>query len=204
MWWVVLLGTWLIRLLGCTWRWEAVNLEARDRLRRDGTPVLLAFWHAYILPVSLHVRDRGYRIMISEHKDGEIIAKIHERWGNLSVRGSTSRGGGRALLAMVRVLQDGHDGVITPDGPRGPAGVAQPGALMASARSGVPILGLRVEASRAWRLKSWDRFMVPKPFATVRVIYEDPWVAPDASEESLRELERRLGPALPAVPRTPR
>jgi hypothetical protein len=135
--------------------------------------------------------------MISEHGDGEIIARIHKRLGNDAVRGSTSRGAGRALLAMVRKLQAGTNCIITPDGPRGPSGVAQAGALMASNRAAAPILALRAEASSAWRLKSWDRFMIPKPFAKVRLIYEDPWMAPDTGEASVAELSRRLGLALP-------
>ena len=175
-------------------------MAARKGLRDRQQNFLLTFWHTFILPASLHIRGEGYTIMISEHRDGELIARVQELWGNRAVRGSTSRGAGRALLGMVRILQDGQNGLITPDGPRGPAGVAQPGALMASQRAGVPILAVRCEVSRAWRLKSWDRFMVPKPFARVRVIYSDPWIAPDSSEESQRELARLLGPALPAEP----
>jgi hypothetical protein len=200
LWWTVRLGALALRALALTWRWEFVNFAARSALRDRGQNFIFAMWHTYIVPTSLHIRGEGYTIMISDHGDGELIAKLHELWGNHAVRGSTSRGAGRALLGMVRILQEGQNGLITPDGPRGPAGVAQPGALMASQRAGVPILAVRFEASRAWRLKSWDRFMVPKPFARIRVTYSDPWIAPDSSEASQREFERLLGPALPIEP----
>ncbi|MEX2181129.1 MAG: lysophospholipid acyltransferase family protein [Gemmatimonadaceae bacterium] len=196
--WTVRLAGWLIRLLGWTWRVEVEGLVLRDGLRASGKNFLLSLWHGEILPLSLHVRGEGLTIMISEHGDGELIARLHESWGNFAVRGSTSRGAGRVLLGLVRTLESGKDCVITPDGPRGPAGRAQAGAVMASSRTQVPILPIRAFASRAWRLRSWDRFLVPKPFATVRIVYGEPWIAPDSSDESVRELERRLGRALPS------
>src|SRR5690606_17424343 len=85
---------------------------------------------------------------------------------------------------------------ITPDGPRGPAGVAQGGVLLASARAAAPIVPMRSEVSSAWRLGSWDRFMVPKPFARVRVTYGDPWVATGTDDVAAAELTRRMGAAL--------
>jgi hypothetical protein len=133
----------------------------------------------------------------AEHRDGEIIARLVESWGYRTVRGSTSRGAGRALLGMVRDLAAGKEFAITPDGPRGPAGAAQPGVLMASQRARAPIVPMRSEVSATWHMKSWDRFMIPKPFARIRVIYGDPWVATSADDDAQEELARRMGPALP-------
>jgi hypothetical protein len=164
-------GVTLIRLLAMTWRMRPVNDEPVRRAREAGQRVIFTLWHGELLPLLWHHRTEGVAVVISEHRDGEIIAQIAERLGYTTVRGSSSRGGGRALIGLIRALEAGRDGAVTPDGPRGPAHVFAPGAAIAAQRTGVPLLPIRASATRAWRLKSWDRFLVPKPFATVRVIY---------------------------------
>ena len=196
--WIVRLGGPLVRLLASTWRFEEMNAAPWRALRTDGKPFIFALWHGHLLAQTWLRRREGITVMISEHRDGEIIARLVESWGYRTVRGSTSRGAGRALLGMVRELQSGKEFAITPDGPRGPAGEAAPGVLLASQRAQVPIVTMRSEVSRTWRLGSWDRFMIPKPFARVRVIYGDPWVAPATDAAAAAELSSRLGPALPA------
>ena len=169
--WIVRAGTFVIRLLGMTWRVRRVNYDEGGALRTSGQRVIFALWHGELLPLLWDHRDEGIAVVISEHRDGEIIAQIAERLGYATVRGSTSRGGGRALIGLMRAVQAGHDGAVTPDGPRGPAHVFAPGAAIAAQRTGAPLVMVRATASRAWRLKSWDRFLVPKPFAKVRVSY---------------------------------
>lgn len=169
--WIVRAGTLFIRLLGMTWRVRRVNHERVGELRGSGQRVIFALWHGDLLPLLWEHRRQGVAVVISEHRDGEIIAQIAERLGYATVRGSTSRGGGRALIGLIRAIQAGHDGAVTPDGPRGPAHVFAPGAAIAAQRTGAPLVMVRATASRAWRLKSWDRFLVPKPFATVRLSY---------------------------------
>ena len=169
--WIVRAGTLLIRLLGMTWRVRTLNDEAVGPMRASGRRVIFTLWHGELLPLLWAHRGQGIAVVISEHRDGEIIARIAERLGYTTVRGSTSRGGGRALIGLMRAIQAGHDGAVTPDGPRGPAHVFAPGAASAAQRTGASLLMVRAAASRAWRLKSWDRFLIPKPFATVRVIY---------------------------------
>lgn len=152
------------------------------QLRREGRPFVFSLWHGELLPlVSVH-RDENVHVLISEHGDGEVIAHIVRRFGLATVRGSTSRGAARALLAMAAVLESGFDVAVTPDGPRGPAHSYAPGALVAANRAGAPIIAIAVVASRAWRLRSWDSFLVPRPFARLTVAYSDPVVvaAPDA------------------------
>jgi lysophospholipid acyltransferase (LPLAT)-like uncharacterized protein len=112
--------------------------------------------------------------VISEHRDGEIIARIVESFGFKTIRGSSSRGAARALIGIVRELERGSEVAVTPDGPRGPARRFASGALVAAQRVGVPIVGVGVFASSAWRLNSWDRFMIPKPFSRVQVAYTLP------------------------------
>jgi lysophospholipid acyltransferase (LPLAT)-like uncharacterized protein len=195
--WTVRLGAAALRLLASTWRMRAVNDEALNEARRTGQPVLFALWHGELLPLLWHQRARGVGVVISDQRDGESNAQIDESLGYRTVRGSSSRGASRALLGLVRVMEEGHDGAITPDGPRGPARVFAPGAAIAAQRTGVPIVPIRASASRAWRLKSWDRFLIPKPFARVtvtmgpltRVVAESPRAAAEKSDELQRILD---------------
>jgi lysophospholipid acyltransferase (LPLAT)-like uncharacterized protein len=193
--WAVRLGRPLLTVLGWTWRIEEVNTEPWQALARSGKPFILSSWHGQLLVHIWANRFRNLSAMVSEHGDGEIISRMMVQWGFRTVRGSSSRGGKRALLSMIEDLEAGKPFAITPDGPRGPAGVPAPGVLVASNRAGAAIVPMRSEASRSWRLKSWDRFEIPKPFAKVRVIYGDPWVAPGADEAAAQELMARMGPA---------
>jgi lysophospholipid acyltransferase (LPLAT)-like uncharacterized protein len=127
-----------------------------------------------MLPLMYHHRDQGVAILISEHSDGEIIARIAASLGYRPIRGSTSRGAARALLGLGRVLTDGGLLAITPDGPRGPAKSYAPGAAVVAHRTRVPVIGAAASAKWPWRLKTWDRFLIPLPFSVVRVAYSDP------------------------------
>ena len=172
--WITRAGYHAIRTLARTWRIRVVHREPVDALRGAGAPLAFAFWHGQMLPLLYQHRDEGVAILISSHRDGEIITRIAHRFGFRSVRGSTSRGGGRALLGLVRELEGGGEVAVTPDGPRGPAEKFAPGALIAAQRANAWIVPVAAVADRAWRLKSWDRFLVPKPFARVTVAYGDP------------------------------
>ena len=198
--WIVRAGTFLIRMLGMTWRVRVVNGETVGAVRAAGQRVIFTLWHGELLPLLWAHRGQGIAVVISEHRDGEIIAQIAEKLGYTTVRGSTSRGGGRALIGLVRAIQAGRDGAVTPDGPRGPAHVFAPGAAIAAQRTGAPLAMVRATASRAWRLKSWDRFLVPKPFATVRVIYGPVVPMNNGSPREAAEEAPRLQAVLDAVP----
>ncbi|HEX5581839.1 MAG TPA: lysophospholipid acyltransferase family protein, partial [Gemmatimonadaceae bacterium] len=170
-------GTTLLRLLGRSWRMRRVDYEPVAELRRRRQPLVFALWHGELFPLLWVHRDEGVSVLISEHRDGEIIARVAERVGFATVRGSTSRGGGRALLGLTRVLKQGGDIAITPDGPRGPAHRYAPGALIAAQRAGAPIVPVAIHVDRAYRFESWDRFAVPWPWARVTVAYGAPtWV----------------------------
>jgi lysophospholipid acyltransferase (LPLAT)-like uncharacterized protein len=163
-----------VRLLATTWRVREIGRDGWARRRAAGLPSIMALWHGQLLVLTPHHRAMGVSVLISEHRDGEIIARIVEALGYRTVRGSTSRGAGRALLELVRVLRAGNDVAITPDGPRGPRHSFAPGALIASQRSEAPIVGVVAHVSRAWRLRSWDGFEIPKPFARITIAYGDP------------------------------
>ena len=164
----------LIRALCATWRVRVVNEAPWRALRADGRGFIFSLWHGQLLPLLAHHRDQQARVLISEHRDGEIIARIAESLGFRTLRGSTTRGGARALLAMCDALERGEEIAITPDGPRGPAHVFAPGALVAAQRAGVPIVPVGVAVSSAWRLRSWDAFTIPKPFARLTIAYGAP------------------------------
>jgi lysophospholipid acyltransferase (LPLAT)-like uncharacterized protein len=170
----LLLGRGFLQLLGHSWRMRVVNGERVEKLRQNGNAFIFAIWHGHLLPGLWHHREEGVTVLISEHRDGEIVARAATSLGYGLIRGSTTRGGGRALISLVRELRAGHEIAITPDGPRGPARKFAPGALVAAQRSDAFILPVAVSASRSWRLKSWDRFMIPKPFARVTIAYGVP------------------------------
>jgi lysophospholipid acyltransferase (LPLAT)-like uncharacterized protein len=173
--WIVRLGVPLVRLLGATWRIRLVNNEASvDRLRREGRAIVFALWHGDMLPLLYHHRDEAVSVLISEHRDGELIARVAQALGFRTVRGSSTRGASRALVGLAREIEAGHDVAITPDGPRGPARSFAPGALIAAQRTAAPIIVVAAAARSAWRLRSWDRFMIPRPFTRVQIAYSDP------------------------------
>jgi Kdo2-lipid IVA 3' secondary acyltransferase len=187
----VRLGSVIIRALAITWRYRITNAAAWRELRSRRQPFIFAFWHGTMLPLVWTHRGEGVSVVISEHRDGEIIARIVESFGFKTIRGSSSRGAARALIGIVRELERGSEVAVTPDGPRGPARRFASGALVAAQRVGVPIVGIGVVASRAWRLNSWDRFMIPKPFSRVQIAYTLPTsVAAASAREAEGEAPR--------------
>ena len=194
---ISILGFRLVELLGSTLRWKTEGLEHFDAIVAGGRQPVMAFWHGRILPATYYFRRRGIVVITSENFDGEWIAGIIERFGYGTARGSTSRGGRKALLQLVRDLAAGKPAGFTLDGPRGPARVAQPGAVWLSKATGHPVLPFHLEASRYWTLDSWDRTQIPKPFSTVAIAMGEPFqVASDADEGALERarlmLEERL------------
>ena len=188
----------LAAALGRTLTWHIEGAHHFDTLMRAGRAPIFAFWHGRILPATLYWRDRGIVVITSANFDGEWIARLIARFGYRSARGSTSRGGSRALVQLRRELASGHPVAFTLDGPRGPARVAQPGAVWLAGATGHPILPFHIEASRYWTLGSWDGGQVPKPFATAYVCVGAPIeVLSHESEESraqkVQSLERTLG-----------
>jgi lysophospholipid acyltransferase (LPLAT)-like uncharacterized protein len=167
-------GELAIRALASTWRVTIHGGEHLAALRARKQPFIFSLWHGELLPLLWAHRDENVAILVSEHRDGELIARAARRLGHDLVRGSTSRGGARALLEVVALLKRGREVAFTPDGPRGPARKYSPGAIVASQRAGAPVLPARVTASSSWRLSSWDRFLVPKPYARVDIAYGKP------------------------------
>ena len=171
--WSARLGSSFIQAIARTWRIRVVNGESYRKEKDAGRAVVLVLWHGEMLPLLFHHRNRGIAVLVSEHGDGEIIARILADFGFRLVRGSSSRGAARALVAVDRELRAGVDVGITPDGPRGPRHSIAPGALLAAHRANVRLMPLAARASAYWQLGSWDRFMIPRPFARVTIAYGD-------------------------------
>ena len=131
----------------------------------------MAFWHGRVLTATYYFRRRGIVVMISENFDGEWIARIIEHFGFRTSRGSSSRGGQRALLQLKREMDQGRPSGFAVDGPRGPARKAQPGAVWLAKLTGNPVVPFHMEASSYWSLKSWDRTQIPTPFSTVALLW---------------------------------
>jgi lysophospholipid acyltransferase (LPLAT)-like uncharacterized protein len=194
---IAALGYPLIALLGRTLRWRVEGLDHLDAIAASGRQPVMAFWHGRILTATYFFRGRGIVVITSDNFDGDWIARIITRFGYGTARGSTTRGSRKAMLQLVREMAGGRAAGFTLDGPRGPARVAQPGAVWLAGATGNPLLPFHLEASSAWTLGSWDRTQIPKPFATVSLVVGEPIDVPrhasdDALEEARRGLERRL------------
>jgi lysophospholipid acyltransferase (LPLAT)-like uncharacterized protein len=205
----------LIAALGSTLRWKADGIEHYEAVVKSGHQPVMAFWHGRILPATYYFRRRNIVVITSENFDGEWIAGIIERFGYGTARGSTSRGARKALLQLTRDMRAGRPAAFTIDGPRGPAQVAQAGAVWLSKATGNPVLPFHIESSRHWTLRSWDRTQIPKPFSTVALAMGEPFTVDRRAtddeierarrhlEEQLRQLELRarrlLGPDVPKL-----
>ncbi len=187
----------LINALGHTLRWRVEGMHHLDAIVASGRQPVMGFWHGRILPATFYFRRRGIVVITSENFDGEWIARIIERFGYGTARGSTSRGALKAMLRLKREMERGRAAGFTLDGPRGPARVAQPGAIWLAKATGNPVLPFHLEASRHWTMGSWDRTQVPKPFSTVALAIGEPIAVPsEADDEEVdrkrQELESRL------------
>lgn len=210
---IAALGYPLVALLGRTCRWRVDGYEHYEAIRAAKREPIFAFWHGRILPATYFWRGRGIVVMTSENFDGEWIARIIRRFGYGTARGSTSRGGARALVQLRRDVRNGRPAAFTVDGPRGPSRSAQPGAVWLASLTGSPILPFHVEAKRSWSARSWDRTQVPRPFSPVAVAIGEAMEAPPkaadatleavraALDRSLRRLEARAAAMLEDGPR---
>lgn len=191
----------VLRLLASSWRIHLVHEERWRRIYDARQPHVFLLWHEALLPLLWQHRWQNIAIVVSEAREGKYLSDFASSLGYRSLPGSSTRGGARALLGAVRELQAGGAVAFTPDGPRGPRREMKPGVVVAAQRGGAPIVPLHAESDRAWRLHSWDRFMIPKPFARVWITYGHPFeVAP--GEVGFAEGLERAGAALHQVSRS--
>jgi lysophospholipid acyltransferase (LPLAT)-like uncharacterized protein len=200
--WIGRAGAGVLRLWGGTLRptWDLP--ESVRLLERSGAPVIFTFWHCHILTLAWAYRSRGVVVLVSEHGDGEVTSQVIHRLGYGTVRGSTTRGGARAALAMARWGQGGYPLAVTPDGPRGPRHQVQPGIVFIAQRSGLPIVPLAAGIRRGRRLDSWDRFELPAPFSRILVVAGEPITVPaEAPRSDATAWQDRIQVAMDAVER---
>ena len=172
---------------------------AYDQIKEHGR-IIVPVWHQRLFPTLAYIRKfREVRpiVMISQSRDGELIADIAQRLGFIPVRGSSSRGGAEALMTIVRKLEENPTVGHVVDGPRGPKGKVKPGLIRMAQLSGAVILPLIVSADKAWIAGSWDRSLIPKPFSRVTVRWEEPLSVPrkadpEESDAFRRQIEERL------------
>lgn len=184
----------MISIMG-TCRVHISGSEHVRTLADQGQPWLICSWHNNIAMAMCRLRNQRMTMMASASRDGELIARAIEILGNIPVRGSSSSRGSQAARDMVRAIKRGTSGAMTPDGPRGPAHQCQGGALWIAALTGCPLLPYELDASRRWRINSWDRHKIPKPFATVYEYFGEPfYVTRDdlSGTHALDELQRRM------------
>jgi hypothetical protein len=179
-----------VRLLGASWRIQVIHEERWRNLYQAGRPHVFLLWHEALLPLLWQHRNQGIAIVVSEARDGQYLSDLAATLGYGAVRGSSTRGGARALLGAVRELRAGGSVAFTPDGPRGPRRQLKPGVVAAAQRGGGVIVPIHAEADRAWRLHSWDRFMIPKPLARVRITYGRPFEVAEGEQGLAQGLAR--------------
>lgn len=179
-----LAGTFFFRWNARSWRVEIHNEEQLEAAKGEGGGHFMALWHGKMLVGLPHYGGRGYKVLVSASGDGDISEHLLESFGYGVIRGSSSRGGARALREMLVALRQGNVLVITPDGPRGPTHSMNPGLAWMSRATGYGVVPCGFASTRSWRANSWDRLMIPKPWARVVFFYEEPvFVAREADEE---------------------
>jgi lysophospholipid acyltransferase (LPLAT)-like uncharacterized protein len=201
---IALLAAGLVRLLGATLRTRTVGVDGIRAHWASGRPVIYAVWHGRLLMMAWANarlrRTAGARpvtVLASRSRDGDLVAAYVGRFGLEAVRGSSSRGGTAALRALVGAVRGGRDVAVVPDGPRGPREQCRPGVVALAALTGAPVVPLAFAARPARRLRTWDRFLVPAPFARGVLVFGPPiHVAPgDDRDRAVKDVARALDDA---------
>ncbi len=193
----------IIRAIGVTLRFSVIEDKAGiTDGSLGGTAKIWAFWHDRVFTMPLvyerYFSERQGAVLTSPSGDGELIARVLARFGVGAIRGSSSRRGAQALRELTGLIKFGGDVVVTPDGPRGPRHVLQPGLLKLAQLTSTQIIPIRLEYSAAWHLKSWDRFAIPRPFSSVSIFFGEPLEIPRklddlGTQEITQRLESSLG-----------
>ena len=187
----------LISLIGKTVQFEIEGWENFEKIESDGKTPIYTFWHDRIFLGTYFFRKRGIMVMSSQSFDSEYTARVIQRFGYGTIKGSSTRGGVRALTTMIRQMRNGLPMGFTLDGPKGPRYVAKSGACLLAKKTGNPILPFSVEAGKLWTINSWDKLQIPKPFSRARFYYGEPvYVEKDANDEIIEkkraEVQRKL------------
>lgn len=187
----------LIRVISRTLRFEKEGVDWLTDSSRSYDQPIMCVWHDRIFAGMYYLRNRGLVVMSSISFDAEYTARCIQRLGFGVIKGSSTRGGSRALVEMIRMMKRGVPMAFTIDGPRGPRYIAKPGPPLLAKRTGNPIIPLSVELEKFWTLKSWDRFQIPKPFSRAKIFFGEPiFVKDDSNDEQLEQKRLELQHAL--------
>jgi len=189
------LGPALLLLMARTWRMRVRGWDTARAYIESGKPLVMITWHGRMMVPVMHSRGRGIVAMISQHNDGEIVARLVQKLGYDTVRGSSTRGGAAAALELLEKVKNGQTAAMICDGPRGPIYKMKPGAPFLALQARATVIPATFAAGRAWILRSWDRFQIPKPFARVHLLFGEPIPFP-GEDTDLREFTRTLETAL--------
>ncbi|MDH3215782.1 MAG: lysophospholipid acyltransferase family protein [Candidatus Krumholzibacteria bacterium] len=194
------LGACLIRLWGRTWRIRFIDEDVLEQARKVSPAVIYTFWHGRLLALAYSYRSQSVHVLASEHRDGELMGQTIRFLGFGHVRGSSSRGGARAIRQLVDKLRQGFDLGISVDGPKGPKHVFKSGSLEIAKLTGCALIPITASSKRHWALSSWDSFQLPKPFTKVFVRVGEPvFVSSDATPEVLEEKRLQVERVLRAI-----
>ena len=186
-----------IKVLGMMTRFEVRGMEHLEAIEAAGKLPILCFWHDRILLSTYFFRKRGVLVMSSQSFDAEYTARAIQRFGYGVIKGSSTRGGSRGLIEMIRAMRSGYPTGFSIDGPRGPRYEAKPGPVILAKKTGDPILPFVIEPQGFWTVKSWDRMHIPRPFTKAVVIISDPIYVDENADETdaeskFRELQMSL------------
>lgn len=190
---------WLVgSILGKTWRFTINGTKSIDPFKDTDKGVIYCFWHSNILPLAYIFRNIGVTAVVSASRDGDRATAVAQRWNHDTIRGSSSRGQIGVIRQCMRVLANKRNIVIIPDGPHGPAMQIKQGPAMIAMMTNAAVYPVKAEPEAAWRLKSWDKFMIPKPFTTIRITIGDPIIAKDIpqNENRVEQFTQKLQEAM--------
>jgi lysophospholipid acyltransferase (LPLAT)-like uncharacterized protein len=169
-----LLMYWLVKIVGMTIRFETVGTDHRKEFVEKGEPHILAYWHDRSIPAAYLFKGSGIVVLSSSSFDSEFTARCIQRFGYGIIKGSSTRGAVAGLIGMIGLMKQGYTTIFTVDGPKGPRYEAKAGPALLAKKTGKPLLPFAIECKRFWKIGSWDRLQIPKPFARAAVIYGEP------------------------------
>ena len=189
---IPLFGRWVFQILFFLNKITVDGEENLLKLIKSGNPIMLCVWHGRLLFPSWYIRKHTtLNIISSRHYDSELLAHILRRWGYKLIRGSTNKGGMSVIREMTEIFKEGGIIAVTNDGPTGPAKIAKSGSISLAIKNNVKIITVTGSATRYWQMKSWDRFMLPKPFGKIEIVVSNPLditETPSSSEEEVQLL----------------
>ena len=187
---IPLIGRWIIQILFFLNKVTIKGEENLLKLIKSGSPIMLCVWHGRLLFPSWYIRHHTtLHIISSRHADSELLANILRYWGYGLIRGSTNKGGVRVIRKMTEIFDRGGIIAVTNDGPKGPARIAKSGSIGLAIKNNVKIITVTGSATKYWQMKSWDRFMLPKPFGKIQIIVSSPMDITEKPSESEVEVQ---------------